>query len=345
MDGVVGTVLSNKYRIDTFIKEEQLGKVYEATRLGDGVKVDLKVLHPHLADNQEVLARFGREMLATASLEHPNTVQMLDFEDDRIFHYLVLEHVVGRSIREVLDAEGPFTVARAAHVAAQIASALGAAGAQQITHRNLSSQSILLAEGQGGWDLVKIRDFGLSKLQDPGSDEQVTVAGMRVGSPTYMPPEYITDSRVDPRGDLYALGVLLFEMLTGEPVFATKRRGDLLEMHVAETPRRPSKLNRKVPKWLDELVLHLLAKVPEQRPNSGWEVVPVLEQGVGHALGAPAPKHAPAAQAPAATAAAPAKRSGGGGAAMVGVFAVVGLGVVGLGLLALAAVWFSGALG
>ena len=277
----------HQYRIDRMINEEQLGKVYEATRMGDEVIVDLKVLHPHLANSKEVLARFHREMVATASLNHPNSVAMLDFGEDRSFHYLVLEHIDGNPLSTILRAQRSLAPEVAAHVAAQICSVLHAAHSAQIIHRNLSTDNVLLVPADGGTFLVKVRDFGLSRLMDPDADEQVTAVGMRVGDAGYMAPEYIADGLVDHRGDLYAVGVLLFEMATGRKPFEASNKGLVLDMHVDQVPPRPSEQNPNIPAWMDELIMDLLAKTPDRRPEDGATVIARLEAGVGHRLGVP----------------------------------------------------------
>jgi serine/threonine-protein kinase len=156
-----------------------------------------------------------------------------------------------------------------------------------VVHRNLSRDNILLVPTSQG-DLVKIRDFGLSRLhQAEQGDAGLTAAGTLVGTTEYMSPEYVAFGQVDYRVDLYALGCLLFEMVVGHPPY-TGGRGEVLDMHVDAPIPHPRK-HGKCPKWMDELIVHLLAKEPRSRPKSGEEVKYALEQGVGHALDAPDP--------------------------------------------------------
>lgn len=285
-DPFIGTTLSKRYRIDGFARQEELAKVYTATRLSDGESVDIKLLPPHQMDNRETVARFAREMLATATLRHPNTIAMLDFGDDRIYDYLVLEQVPGaRTLEDVLSSEHRLDPTRVAHIAAQMAGALVAAHAEGIVHRNLSAKTVLLAPGVGGWDLVKIRDFGYARLLKD-DDPDVTAVGVVVGTPETMAPEYIMEGRIDPRSDLYGVGVLMWWMLIGHPPFAGKR-AMVMQMQTEALPSRPSDLRKDVPTWLDDLIWTLLAKRPEARPSRAESLIRILEDGVGHSLGPP----------------------------------------------------------
>lgn len=285
-DPFIGTVLSRQYRITRFARQEELAKVYEAVRLADDTRVDIKLLPPHQVDNRETVARFAREMLATATLQHPNTVAMLDYGDDRIYDYVVLESVPhARSLLEVIEEENHLDPERVAHIAAQVASALSAAHAEGIIHRNISASTILLVPGDGGWDLVKVRDFGYARLLKE-DDPDVTAVGSVVGSPETMAPEYILQGRLDPRGDLYSLGAVMWWMLIGHPPF-TGRRQSMLQLHATVLPSRPSELRKDVPPWLDDLIWTLLAKSPEARPAHARDLVRILEDAVGHSLGPP----------------------------------------------------------
>ncbi len=287
-DPLVGHTLAGKYVIEQLIREEGLGKVYDASILPQRVPVNIKVLHPHLVEDKESFGRFGREMLATAAVNHPNSVRMLDFGEHRgIFHFIVLERLWARSLAQELATRGALSVTRVCHIAAQVASALTAAHGENIVHRNLSSNNVLLLENAIGGDFVKIRDFGMSRLNDDRgeSDDDISGVDTRVGSASYMAPEYIDLGLVDARTDLYALGVLMFEMLTGEVPF-TGRVGDVLEAHVRVVPPPPS-AKVPCPTWLDALVGALLEKDPLMRPRSAAEVLMALQRGTGSRLDPP----------------------------------------------------------
>ena len=287
-DPLVGHTLAGKYVIEQLVREEGLGRVYDAVVLPQQAVVNVKVLHPHLVEDKEAFGRFGREMMATAAVNHPNSVKMLDFGEHRgIFHFIVLERLYARTLGEEIARHGSLPVDRACHVSAQIASALITAHNENIIHRNLSSNNVLLLENAVQGDYVKIRDFGMSRLNDERGQANDDISGVetRVGTVAYMAPEYIDAGVVDPRVDLYALGVLMYEMLTGEVPF-TGRPGEILEKHVREVPPAPS-TRAPVPMWLDALVATLLEKDPLMRPRNAAEVLTALQRGTGRRLDPP----------------------------------------------------------
>jgi serine/threonine-protein kinase len=287
-DPLVGHTLAGKYVIERLVREEGLGKVYDAVILPQRAPVAVKVLHPHLVEDKESFGRFGREMLATAAISHPNSVRMLDFGEHRgIFHFLVLERLWARTLTRELATLGQLPVGRSCHISAQIASVLISAHAEKIVHRNLSSDNVLLLENAITGDFVKIRDFGTSRLYDDRgqADDDISDVDTRVGSVAYMSPEYIDQGIVDPRSDLYAMGILLFQMLTGEPPF-TGRPGDVLDAHVRKTPP-PASEKAAVPLWLDALIATLLEKDVLLRPRNAAEVLTALQRGTGKRLDPP----------------------------------------------------------
>ena len=287
-DPLVGHTLAGKYVIEALVHEEGLGKVYDAVILPARQPVSVKVLHPNLVEDKEAFGRFGREMMATAAIQHPNTVEMLDFGEHRgIFHFIVLERFPARSLAEELGIWKQLSVDRATHIAAQIASALITAHSENIVHRNLVPENILLLDTAVGGDFVKIRDFGFSRLHDAEGnvDDDISDVTTRVGTVSYMAPEYIDAGIVDPRGDLYALGILLYEMLTGAPPFVG-RQGEVLEAHLRDIPPPPSS-RATVPLWLDELVAHLLEKDLLDRPRHAAEVLTALQRGTRKRLDPP----------------------------------------------------------
>jgi len=287
-DPLVGHTLVGKYQIERLVREEGLGKVYDAVILPARTPVSVKVLHPHLVEDKEAFGRFGREMLATAAVNHPNSVHMHDFGEHRgIFHFIVLERLWAHSLAEEITKFGPLSFDRVCHIAGQIASALITAHGENIVHRNLASQNVLLLENARDGDYVKIRDFGMSRLGDdrPQGDDEISGVETRVGTVAYMSPEYIDAGVVDPRSDLYSLGILMYEMLTGAPPFAG-RPADILEAHVRTVPPPPS-TKAVVPLWLDALVATLLEKDPLMRPRNAAEVLTALQRGSGKRLDPP----------------------------------------------------------
>lgn len=287
-DPLLGQQLGGRYQILEKAADEMLGRVYKARDAQEHHLVHVKVLHPYLAGNPEKVRRFAREITATSVIRHPNTVDVLDYGEVGDQHFFVMEFVRARSLHEELE-KGPVSIDRAVHIAAQIAGALDAAHAQGVVHRNLSPHNILLLEN-ADQDYVKVRDFGLSKLEDAEDLGQgLTATGARIGNTSYMAPEYIEDSEVTPQVDLYALGCLLFHMVTGRPPFEGKS-GQVLMMHISNLPDVPSQLQPEIPPWLDRIILHLLEKEPRRRPHRGRMVAGALEQGIGRSL-EPPPLH------------------------------------------------------
>lgn len=285
-DPLIGYNLGGRFLVERHLETEWLGKVYAArTRRGELVRI--KVLDPALTDDHETLERFGREMLATASVEHAHTVRMIDFGEHSVFHYLVFEYLVADTLREALQRDGTFSPERVVRVAAQICEALTAAHAQSIVHRNLTPDAVLLLRNVAHGDYVKVKDFGLAKLRDDHLDAGgLTAVGTRVGNPRYMAPEYIEDGHVDPRGDLYALGCMMYEMLVGTSPFDSPSVAQVLDAQVEQPAPRVSR-SVKVPRWLDDFVDRLLAKDPRGRFGNADLALQALEDGIGVALRPP----------------------------------------------------------
>ncbi|TNE84747.1 MAG: serine/threonine protein kinase [Deltaproteobacteria bacterium] len=277
IDDIIGKTFAGRFEVEAFLEEGGMGRVYRARQVGMDRAVALKVLLPDLAADDELVARFHREMRATTAIEHPNTVRVYDYgsaEDGQLF--LALEFLEGRTLDEIIADEAPVSPARAAHIARGIARALAAAHHHAIVHRDLKPENVMLVDRYGRSDFVKVLDFGLARLTEGSEDEALTATGIRVGSPMYMSPEYVQEFTVTPQSDLYALGVLLYQLVTGRTPFRG-RPYELLSKHVTEKPKPPSTY-APVPQWLEELILQLLAKKPSERPQGAEAVVAYLEQ-------------------------------------------------------------------
>ena len=274
----IGEVISKRYRITALLGEGGMGAVYLAEHVHMKKRFALKLLHRDLAGNEEVIERFRREAEAAAHLDHPNVVAATDFgqTDDGSF-FLVLEYIDGTSLREVIEG-GPMPATRALHIARQIALGLGRAHDAGIVHRDLKPENVMLVRKEDDADFVKVLDFGVARTEPQseraGSDQPLTRLGTVVGTPAYMAPEQALGEKVTPRSDLYALGVVLYEMLTGKHPFD----GDpmaMLSLHlVAPVPamaeRAPGVV---VPPAVEALVRRLLEKDAAARPASGRELV------------------------------------------------------------------------
>ncbi|MGD0677882.1 MAG: serine/threonine-protein kinase [Polyangiaceae bacterium] len=284
-ESLVGVVLSGRYLIERLIGEGGMGAVYQAEHTHMHKRMAVKVLHAEMSRLPEVVARFEREAMAAAHIEHPNVAAATDFGklDDGSF-FLVLEYVEGRSLRDAI-AEGRLSIERVVNIARQIASALARAHALGIVHRDLKPENVMLVARDGDPDFVKVLDFGIAKvpvgeLGGEPKGQALTQLGMVYGTPEYMAPEQALGQSVDARADLYALGVIMFEMLAGGRPYEHASKVTLLGMHV--TAPIPSVSERApeaaVPPEMEAIVTCLLAKESTSRFADSRELIEALDE-------------------------------------------------------------------
>ena len=298
----IGTVVSDRYRVVRLLGEGAMGAVYEVEHLHMRKPFALKVLHGSVSSNPEVVARFEREAIVAGNIGHPNVAAATDFGTlaDGSF-FLILEFVAGKSLRDLLEA-GRLEPARARRIMRGILAGVGAAHAMGIVHRDLKPENVMLASRDGNPDYVKVLDFGIAGLAMPpemsrdSGVQALTRAGVVMGTPDYMPPEQAVGGAVDARSDLYSLGVMLFEMLTGSRPF----QGGVITMlrsHVLDdAPQLPPELVATINPQLAGVVQKLMAKQPEQRFQSAAEVSAALDQVT--TTGTPVPAEVPFTEAP-----------------------------------------------
>lgn len=287
-----------------------MGKVYRAEQAPLGRVCAVKVLNPSYAGDQdpEFHKRFFLEASIASKLTHPNTVTIFDYgktEDD--IYFMAMEYLEGLTLHRAIKMCGTLPEARVLHIAAQICRALREAHGLGVIHRDLKPANIFLVEHGDEEDFVKVLDFGLVKEMDPkAGDEQLTQTGLFMGSPKYMAPEQIRGEHVDARTDIYSLGVMLYEMLTGKAPFERNTSVNTLMAHVndAPPPLRTTNPNITVSQPLEDLVMRCLEKEAERRFSSMDELLVALKQVSG----------APASVFPGATGSYGAFRSGGSGA-------------------------------
>lgn len=277
IEALEGRVIAERYRVEKLLGEGGMGAVYRAEHIHMHKIVALKVLHAEMSNVPEVVARFEREAVAAGRIAHPNVAAATDFgrlEDGSFF--LVLEYAAGQDLRGLLNATGALPPDRCVHIARQVAEALGAAHALTIVHRDLKPDNVMLIDRDGDPDFVKVLDFGIAKvtLGDLSDQPALTRMGAVFGTPDYMSPEQALGQPVDHRSDLYALGILMFEMLTGCTPFDHEDPTMVLAQQIT-TP--PPPLPEHVPPALSALVLSLLAKDVQQRPESATDVIQVLD--------------------------------------------------------------------
>ena len=247
-DLVPGMVIRGKYEVLSKVGSGGMASVYKARHVAFGEVVALKLVGTRLAGDVDFLKRFRNEAVITRRLQHPNAVRVEDLdatEDGRPF--IVMEYVDGRSLRELVRSDGPQPLARAVSVARQVCAALAAAHALGITHRDIKPDNILLGRGPDGAEHVKVLDFGIAKVREAsegaGEGYTPTRTGMIVGTPQYISPEQAMGKRgdeVDGRADLYSLGVVLYEMVTGRLPFQADTAMGMLLHHLQTAPTPPS---------------------------------------------------------------------------------------------------------
>jgi serine/threonine protein kinase len=284
---LVGEVISGRYRIEAELGVGGMGAVYRAEHTLMRKRVAVKVLHPEMTRLPEVVARFEREAMAAAHIEHPNVAAATDFGklDDGSF-FLVLEFVEGVSLRDLIH-EGPLPPQRAVHIARQVAAALVRAHGLGIVHRDLKPENVMLVERDGDKDFAKVLDFGIAKVpvaqfekREGDRHKTLTRVGMVYGTPEYMAPEQALGQEVDARADLYALGIMLYEMLAGRRPFESDNPVTLLGMQVTKAPPPFDEINPDlhIPPDLEALVMELIEKEAARRPTDARQVLDALEQ-------------------------------------------------------------------
>ncbi len=265
-------VYNGRYELRSQIARGGTAQVYLARDLLLDRPVALKVLFPELSADHAFVERFRREAQAAANLSHPNIVPVFDWGESDRTHFIVMEYVDGEALSAVIRSEAPLPAARAASVAADIAKALSYAHRHGVVHRDVKPGNVLLtADG-----LVKVTDFGIARAM--GVDEQVTQTGLVMGTATYFSPEQAQGLGVDGRSDVYALGVVLYEMLAGRPPFVGESPVAIAYQHVREEPPPLRSFNPDVPAALEAVVEKAMAKAPAERYASADDLRLDLER-------------------------------------------------------------------
>jgi serine/threonine-protein kinase len=279
--------------------------------------VAVKVLNADFAGDPNFVERFRREAQAAANLNHPNIVSVFDWGEEDGTYYIVMEYIEGRPLDEILAAEGPLHPDRAADVAIDIAAGLALAHRSGVVHRDIKPGNVMIAQPSGQ---VKVTDFGIAKVV--GGDSELTQAGTVMGTASYFSPEQAQGKHLDPRSDLYSLGVVLYEMTVGRPPFVGETPVAIAYQHVQEPPAPPRSINPAVPAALEAITLKLLAKDPGLRYPSAEDlradlrrfregaVLPQPAAPVATAMAAPIPSYADSARFPADEVPDPPRRTG-----------------------------------
>jgi eukaryotic-like serine/threonine-protein kinase len=282
-----GQVVQGRYRIERLLGQGGMGAVYAAEHVPSQKPLALKILLPEFSRRPELVARFQREAQAASLLDHAHIVDVLDLgslPDGTLF--LVMDRVEGRSVADLVE-EGPLGVRRSLVLARQALDAIAYAHERGIIHRDLKPENLMVTLAgteNSPYEQLKVLDFGLVKVIGEAAEElavhNLTQTGSVFGTPGYMAPEQALGRRVDRRVDLYAVGVILFEMLTGTALFASSDVLELMRLHVTEPAPLLSSRAGSAP-WctaeMERLVARALAKTPDERYSSGQEMIEALE--------------------------------------------------------------------
>jgi serine/threonine protein kinase len=279
---LTGRAIADKYMIEAHLGSGGMCDVYRARHTTMGKQFALKVLKPALAADPRIAERFEQEARAASLIHHPHAISVVDYgHSGSRFHFIVMELVEGDTLGDLLRREGPMSVGRAAGILRQASNALDAAHSVGVVHRDIKPDNIIIAEYDGS-DWVKVVDFGVAKIQeDVNRKARLTGANILVGTPRYMSPEQCEERPVDARSDIYSLGVVLYEMLSGEAPFDGDSSMRLLMAHASDPP---PPLRRKRPDLspeVEQAVMDSLEKDPSLRPQTAGDFARRFEEAAG----------------------------------------------------------------
>jgi serine/threonine-protein kinase len=275
-DSLIGQTLAGKYRIDERLSEGGMGKVYRGTHVLMDKTVAIKVLHPSLAADEKIVARFSREARAASRISHPHALSVTDFGEDeggRVF--LVMEYLQGKTLKEIIRQQGPMGLERVVEIIRQVGGALEAAHDQGVIHRDLKSENVMLLNTSGA-DYARVLDFGIAKIMEPdgGYDAELTAPNLVIGTPQYMSPEQCSQSTtIDSRSDIYSLGIILYELLVGRVPFSGESSTAIMFKHMQEPAPSILEARPDVPPSIGDVVARALAKRPDERYQRVGEMI------------------------------------------------------------------------
>jgi serine/threonine protein kinase len=267
-----GTLIAKRYRIQRLIGIGGMAVVYLAIdeHSPEQKKVALKILHKEFVRDSIYVERFIREVAMINMVDHLNVVKTFDIGTSNEVVYFTMEYVSGKSLEELVDHQS-FSIAEISRLIIEISEGLNAIHAQHIVHRDLKPANILIDDT----GLTKITDFGIAREK---SSKRLTAKTMKVGSICYIAPEIWLGKPPTPAVDFYSLGIVLYEIATGIVPFEDDFPGKVMNMHLENTPRPPIEINHNLPSWLNELILWLLKKSPNERPQSGLEIITFVKK-------------------------------------------------------------------
>lgn len=279
-DPLLGALVAERFEIESLLGEGGIGRVYLANQVALQRKAAVKMLHPHLSTRGDVSQRFEREARAASKLNHPNSVTVYDFGTWQGHLYIAMEYLQGKSLAEVERRDFPLAVERVVAIMTQLCDVLEAAHRMNLLHRDLKPENILLvASPIDGHEVVKVVDFGLAFVVGEQRETRLTREDAVSGTPCFMAPEQVLNRPLDARSDIYALGCVMYEMLTGNPPFDAPTSMEVLTMQLYDEPVRPSlKVSHAIPRELEQVVMWCLQKAPANRPQHCGELRAALQR-------------------------------------------------------------------
>ena len=270
MDKYIGKKLEGRYEITELIGVGGMADVYKATDIVDNKEVAVKILKKEFAENEEFLRRFRNESKAIALLSHPNIVKVYDVNFSDRLQYIIMEYIDGITLKEYIDAEQMLTWKDSVHFIIQVLRALQHAHDRGIVHRDIKPQNIMLfTDGT-----IKVMDFGIAKF---AREDNGTQSDQAIGTVHYISPEQARGDDTDEKSDIYSVGVMLYEMLTGQKPFDTDNPISIAVMHMQNTPKRPREINPDIPVGLEEIILRAMEKDPENRYQTAADMIRDIE--------------------------------------------------------------------
>lgn len=282
-DPLLGLVVEGRYRIESVIGQGSAGTVYRAVQELIGREVAIKVLHDYLVSDDEFIKRFRQEAKASSRLSHPNIITIYDFgllpKTNR--PYIAMDLLRGTPLSDVIAERSHLPMDEAIPILVQVCSALGEAHRQGVVHRDVKPENIVLVERSGQRQFPIVVDFGIARLAKDESDvAKITRTGTVCGSPTYMSPEQCTSSKVDHRSDIYSMGIVIYETLTGTVPFMSDELAKVMAMHLTDPPRPINRVRSDLhfPQKLEEVVNKALSKNPDERYQTTDQLAEALQE-------------------------------------------------------------------